>query len=124
LTQTLRNFLGNEQSVKLTEELLQDFQNRPILTFQVDMSFDFKVKPIDQDDGQMWVEVYILPGGTVDSILTGNGISDLKTLTTNPLDGKLKMKLRKLLMKFLQKKLPRLVLSVDVEKFLFRIEYI
>lgn len=78
MTRMLRNFLGNEQSVKLTEKLLQQTFKTDRYNFSGGYSFDFKAKPIDQDDGQMWVEVYILPGGVVDLLLTGNGITDLK----------------------------------------------
>ena len=75
----LKNFLGREQSVKLTEELLQQTFKTDRYNFSGGYSFEFKVKPIiDQEEGQMWVEVYILPGGEVDLFLTGNGITDLK----------------------------------------------
>jgi len=78
LTRTLRNFLDNEQSVKLTEELLQQTFKTDRYNFSGGYSFDFNAKPIDQDDGQMWVEVYILPGSEVDLIMTGDGVRDLK----------------------------------------------
>ena len=75
----LKNFLGREQSVKLAEELLQQTFKTDRYNFSGGYSFEFKVKPIiDQEEGQMWVEVHILPGGVVDLLLTGNGITDLK----------------------------------------------
>lgn len=77
LTQSLSKFLGSEQSVKLTEELLQQTFKTERYNFSGGYSFEFKVKPIiDQEEGQMWVEVYILPGGTVD--LADGEITDLK----------------------------------------------
>lgn len=78
LIKSLRNFLGREQSVKLTEELLQQTFKTDRYNFSGGYSFEFKVTPIDQEEGQMWVEVHILPGGVVDLLLTGNGITDLK----------------------------------------------
>ena len=75
----LKNFLGREQSVKLTEELLQQTFKTDRYNFSGGYRFEFKVTPIiHQEEGQMWVEVYILPGGVVDLFLTGNGITDLK----------------------------------------------
>jgi hypothetical protein len=79
LIKSLRDFLGGEQSVKLTEELLQQTFKTDRYNFSGGYSFEFKVKPIiDQEEVQMWVEVHILPGGVVDLLLTGNGITDLK----------------------------------------------
>jgi hypothetical protein len=79
LIELLRDFLGREQSVKLTEELLQKTFKTDRYNFSGGYSFEFKVKPIIyQEEGQMWVEVHILPGGVVDLLLTGNGITDLK----------------------------------------------
>ena len=78
MTRMLKNFLGREQSVKLTEELLQKTFKTDRYNFSGGYSFEFKVIPIDQEEGQMWVEVHILPGGVVDLLLTGNGITDLK----------------------------------------------
>lgn len=79
LARTLRNFLGREQSVKLTEELLQQTFKTDRYNFSGGYSFEFKVKPIvDQEEGQMWVEVYILPGAEVELIMTGDGVRDLK----------------------------------------------
>jgi hypothetical protein len=71
--------LGREQSVKLTEELLQKTFKTDRYNFSGGYSFEFKVTPIIyQEEGQMWVEVYILPGGEVDLIMTGDGARDLK----------------------------------------------
>jgi len=79
LIELLRDFLGREQSVKLTEELLQKTFKTDRYNFSGGYSFEFKVKPIIyQEEGRMWVEVHILPGGVVDLLLTGNGITDLK----------------------------------------------
>jgi hypothetical protein len=78
LIELLRDFLGREQSVKLTEELLQKTFKTDRYNFSGGYSFEFKVKPTDQEEGQMFVEVHILPGGVVDLLLTGNGITDLK----------------------------------------------
>ncbi|CAB4129888.1 hypothetical protein UFOVP117_149 [uncultured Caudovirales phage] len=79
LIELLRDFLGREQSVKLTEELLQKTFKTDRYNFSGGYRFEFKVTPIiHQEEGQMWVEVYILPGGVVDLFLTGNGITDLK----------------------------------------------
>ncbi len=78
LIELLRDFLGREQSVKLTEELLQQTFKTDRYNFSGGYSFEFKVKPTDQEEGQMFVEVHILPGGVVDLLLTGNGITDLK----------------------------------------------
>ena len=79
LIKSLKDFLGREQSVKLTEELLQKTFKTDRYNFSGGYSFEFKVTPIiHQEEGQMWVEVYILPGGVVDLLLTGNGITDLK----------------------------------------------
>ena len=79
LIKSLKDFLGREQSVKLTEELLQKTFKTDRYNFSGGYSFEFKAKPIiDQEEGQMWVEVHILPGGVVDLLLTGNGITDLK----------------------------------------------
>jgi hypothetical protein len=75
----LKNFLGREQSVKLTEELLQQTFKTDRYNFSGGYRFEFKVKPIiDQEEGQMWVDVYILPGSEVDLIMTGDGVRDLK----------------------------------------------
>ena len=75
----LKNFLGREQSVKLAEELLQQTFKTDRYNFSGGYSFEFKVKPIiDQEEGQMWVEVYILPGAEVELIMTGDGVRDLK----------------------------------------------
>ena len=79
LIELLRDFLGREQSVKLTEELLQKTFKTDRYNFSGGYSFEFKVTPIIyQEEGQMWVEVYILPGGEVDLIMTGDGARDLK----------------------------------------------
>ena len=79
LIELLRDFLGREQSVKLTEELLQKTFKTDRYNFSGGYSFEFKVTPIIyQEEGQMWVEVYILPGGEVDLIMTGDGVLDLK----------------------------------------------
>ena len=79
LIELLRDFLGREQSVKLTEELLQQTFKTDRYNFSGGYSFEFKAKPIiDQEEGQMWVEVYILPGSEVDLIMTGDGVRDLK----------------------------------------------
>ena len=79
LIKSLKDFLGREQSVKLTEELLQKTFKTDRYNFSGGYSFEFKAKPIiDQEEGQMWVEVYILPGSEVDLIMTGDGVRDLK----------------------------------------------
>jgi hypothetical protein len=78
LIELLRDFLGREQSVKLTEELLQKTFKTDRYNFSGGYSFEFKAKIIYQEEGQMWVEVYILPGGEVDLIMTGDGARDLK----------------------------------------------
>jgi len=79
LIKSLKDFLGGEQSVKLTEELLQKTFKTDRYNFSGGYSFEFKVTPIIyQEEGQMWVEVYILPGGEVDLIMTGDGARDLK----------------------------------------------
>lgn len=78
LIKSLRDFLGREQSVKLTEELLQKTFKTDRYNFSGGYSFEFKATPIDQEEGQMLVEVYILPGGEVDLIMTGDGVRDLK----------------------------------------------
>jgi len=79
LIKSLKDFLGREQSVKLTEELLQKTFKTDRYNFSGGYSFEFKVKPIIyQEEGRMWVEVHILLGGVVDLLLTGNGITDLK----------------------------------------------
>ena len=79
LIELLRDFLGREQSVKLTEELLQKTFKTDRYNFSGGYSFEFEVTPIIyQEEGQMWVEVYILPGGEVDLIMTGDGVRDLK----------------------------------------------
>lgn len=119
LTRTLRNFLGNEQSVKLTEELLQQTFKTDRYNFSGGYSFDFKVKPIDQDDGQMWVEVYILPGGVVDLILTGNGISDLKeALSDQSIGWEIENEVKEIIDEIFTEEITyKTGVSVDVERF-------
>ena len=79
LIELLRDFLGREQSVKLTEELLQKTFKTDRYNFSGGYSFDFKAKIIDQEDGEYFnVDVYILPGGEVDLVMTGDGVRDLK----------------------------------------------
>jgi hypothetical protein len=71
--------LGREQSVKLTEELLQKTFKTDRYNFSGGYSFDFKAKIIDQEDGEYFkVDVYILPGGEVDLVMTDEGVRDLK----------------------------------------------
>ena len=79
LIELLRDFLGREQSVKLTEELLQKTFKTDRYNFSGGYSFDFKVKIIDQEDGEYFkVDVYILPGSEVDLVMTDEGVRDLK----------------------------------------------
>jgi hypothetical protein len=79
LIELLRDFLGREQSVKLTEELLQKTFKTDRYNFSGGYSFDFKAKIIDQEDGEYFnVDVYILPGSEVDLVMTGDGVRDLK----------------------------------------------
>lgn len=119
LTRTLRNFLGNEQSVKLAEELLQQTFKTDRYNFSGGYSFDFKVKPIDQDDGQMWVEVYILPGGVVDLLLTGNGITDLKeALNDQSMGWEIENEVKEIIDEIFTEEITyKTGVSVDVERF-------
>jgi len=79
LIESLRDFLGREQSVKLTEELLQKTFKTDRYNFSGGYRFDFKAEIIDQEDGEyIKVDVYILPGSEVDLIMTGDGVRDLK----------------------------------------------
>lgn len=123
LARTLRNFLGREQSVKLTEELLQQTFKTDRYNFSGGYSFEFKVKPIvDQEEGQMWVEVHILPGGEVDLFLTGNGITDLtEALSDQSIGWEIENEVKEIIDEIFTEEITyKTGVSVDVERFVIQ----
>ena len=77
IAKSLRNFIGREESIKLTEELLQQTFNTNRYNFSGGYIFDFKVTPRDTEEGEMWVDILILKGGTVELIAADNEVLDI-----------------------------------------------
>ena len=122
LIELLRDFLGREQSVKLTEELLQKTFKTDRYNFSGGYSFEFKATPIDQEEGQMLVEVYILPGGEVDLVMTGDGVRDLKqALNDQSIGFEIESEVKEIIDEiFTQEITYKTGVSVDLEKFIIQ----
>jgi len=123
LIKLLRDFLGREQSVKLTEELLQKTFKTDRYNFSGGYSFDFKAKIIDQEDGEYFkVDVYILPGGEVDLVMTGEGVRDLKqALNDQSIGWEIQNEVKEIIDDIFTEEITyKTGISVDLEKFIIQ----